>query len=63
MRSVYWATNPLNIAIRIKTNMNRGGFVRDFYVDNVTLANRISLTPAGYGSSLLRQPSTSWSRT
>ncbi|HUD34286.1 MAG TPA: endopolygalacturonase, partial [Variovorax sp.] len=53
MRNVYWATNALNIAIRIKTNMNRGGFVRDFYVDNVTLANGVSTTPAGYGSSLL----------
>lgn len=53
MRNVYWATNPLNIAIRIKTNMNRGGFVRDFYVDGVTLANGVSLTAAGYGSSLL----------
>ena len=53
MRNVYWATNSLNIAIRIKTNMNRGGFVRDFYVDNVTLVNGVSLTGAGYGSSLL----------
>ena len=53
MRNIYWATNALNIAIRIKTNMNRGGFVRDFYVDNVTLANGVSTTPGGYGSSLL----------
>ena len=53
MRNIYWATNALNIAIRIKTNLNRGGFVRDLYVDNVTLANGVSLTPAGYGSSLL----------
>ena len=53
MRNVYWQTNSLNIAIRIKTNMNRGGFVRDFYVDNVTLVNGVSLTGAGYGSSLL----------
>lgn len=53
MRNVYWATNSLNIAIRIKTNMNRGGFVRDFYVDNVTLVNGVSLTAGGYGSSLL----------
>jgi polygalacturonase len=53
MRNVYWATNALNIAIRIKTNMNRGGYVRDFYVDNVTLANGVSTTAAGYGSSLL----------
>ena len=53
MRNVYWANNSLNIAIRIKTNMNRGGFVRDFYVDNVTLVNGVSLTGGGYGSSLL----------
>jgi polygalacturonase len=48
-----WATNSLNIAIRIKTNMNRGGYVKDFYVDNVTLPNGVSLSGGGYGSSLL----------
>lgn len=48
-----WATNPLNIAIRIKTNMNRGGFVKNFYVDTVTLPNGVNLTGGGYGSSLL----------
>lgn len=48
-----WATNPLNIAIRIKTNMNRGGFVRNFYVDTVTLPNGVSLKASGYGSALL----------
>ena len=48
-----WATNPLNIAIRIKSNMNRGGFVKNFYIDNVTLANGVSLTGAGYCSSVL----------
>ncbi|TDY22365.1 polygalacturonase [Paraburkholderia sp. BL6665CI2N2] len=48
-----WATNPLNIAIRIKTNMNRGGFVKNFYVDTVTLPNGVSLKGAGYGSALL----------
>jgi polygalacturonase len=53
MRNLFWATNSLNIAIRIKTNMNRGGFVRDFHVDDVTLEHGVSLTPAGYGSSLL----------
>ncbi|MCZ2496891.1 endopolygalacturonase [Xylophilus sp. Kf1] len=53
MRNIYWASNALNIAIRIKTNMNRGGFVRDFHVDNVTLANGVSTTASGYGSSLL----------
>ncbi|MBT1539787.1 glycoside hydrolase family 28 protein [Ralstonia solanacearum] len=53
MRNAFYATNPLNIAIRIKTNMNRGGYVRDFHVDNVTLPNGVSLTGAGYGSGLL----------
>jgi polygalacturonase len=48
-----WATNPLNIAIRIKTNMNRGGYVKDFYVNGVTLGNGVSTTGAGYGSSVL----------
>ncbi|SEA16708.1 glycoside hydrolase family 28 protein [Variovorax sp. YR216] len=53
MLNEFWATNSLNIAIRIKTNMNRGGFVKDFYVDGVTLPNGVSLTGAGYGSSML----------
>jgi polygalacturonase len=53
MVNEFWATNSLNIAIRIKTNMNRGGFVKDFYVDGVTLAHGVSLTGAGYGSSVL----------
>jgi polygalacturonase len=53
MLNQFWDTNALNIAIRIKTNMNRGGFVKDFHVDDVTLAHGVSLTPSGYGSSLL----------
>lgn len=48
-----WATNSLNIAIRVKTNMNRGGYVKNFYVNGVTLPNGVSLTGAGYGSSML----------
>jgi len=48
-----WATNALNIAIRIKTNMNRGGFVKNFYVDDVSLPNGVSLSGAGYGSSMI----------
>ncbi|WP_242468382.1 hypothetical protein [Burkholderia plantarii] len=59
MLNQFWATNSLNIAIRIKTNMNRGGFVRNFYVNGVTLPNGVSLTGAGYGSKLLAgSPST-----
>lgn len=53
MLNQFWATNSLNIAIRIKTNMNRGGFVRNFYVDGVSLPNGVSLTGGGYGSKLL----------
>ncbi|WP_118182522.1 glycoside hydrolase family 28 protein [Paraburkholderia phosphatilytica] len=48
-----WATNPLNIAIRIKTNMNRGGTVKNVYIDQVTLANGVNLKGSGYGSSML----------
>ncbi|WP_184096930.1 glycoside hydrolase family 28 protein [Silvimonas terrae] len=53
MLNTWWATNSLNIAIRIKTNMNRGGYVRDFYVDNVTVPNGVSLSGSGYGSAML----------
>lgn len=48
-----WQTNPLNIAIRVKTNMNRGGYVKDFHVKGVTLPNGVSLKGDGYGSSML----------
>ena len=53
MLNQFWATNALNIAIRVKTNMNRGGFVKAFYVDGVTLPHGVSLSGAGYGSSML----------
>lgn len=43
-----WATNPLNIAIRLKTNMNRGGFLRHFYVRNVAIPNGVQLSPSYY---------------
>ncbi|TKC86065.1 glycoside hydrolase family 28 protein [Trinickia terrae] len=46
-----WATNPLNIAIRIKTNMSRGGFVQNVYITDVDLPNGINLAGSGYGSS------------
>jgi len=38
-----WDTSPLNIAIRIKTNMNRGGSVQNIYIDNVSLPNGVNL--------------------
>jgi polygalacturonase len=43
-----WKTDPLNIAIRLKTNMSRGGFLRNFYVRDVHIPNGIRTTPAFY---------------
>ena len=48
MENQNYATNPLNIAIRVKTNLNRGGTVENFHVRNVTLPNGINLTPSFY---------------
>jgi polygalacturonase len=48
MENQNYATNPLNIAIRIKTNLNRGGTVENFHVRKVTLPNGINLTPSFY---------------
>ncbi|MGU7769984.1 glycoside hydrolase family 28 protein [Burkholderia sp. MR1-5-21] len=53
MLNANWQTNPLNIAIRVKTNMNRGGYVKDFHVKGVTLPNGVNLKGGGYGSALL----------
>lgn len=41
-----YASNPLQIGFRIKTNLNRGGFVKNFYVRNVTIPNGITTTPS-----------------
>jgi polygalacturonase len=46
----YWQTSPLDIAIRLKTNLNRGGFLRHFYVRNVRIPNGVRTTPNFYGS-------------
>ncbi|KWH18311.1 glycoside hydrolase family 28 protein [Burkholderia multivorans] len=53
MLNANWQTNPLNIAIRVKTNMNRGGYVKDFHVKGVSLPNGVTLKGGGYGSALL----------
>jgi len=47
-RNVNWATSPLSTAIRMKTNMNRGGFLKHFYVRNVTIPNGVQTTPQYY---------------
>jgi polygalacturonase len=44
----HWASNPLNIAIRLKTNMNRGGFLKHFYVRNVSIPNGVQTSPSYY---------------
>ena len=40
-RNAHWATDPLGSAIRLKTNMNRGGFLRHLYVRDVQLPNGV----------------------
>lgn len=47
-KNKHWATNPLNIAIRLKTNMNRGGFLKHFYVRNVAIPNGVQTSPSYY---------------
>lgn len=44
-RNVNWASSPLGTAIRMKTNMNRGGYLRHFYVRNVTIPNGVQTKP------------------
>jgi polygalacturonase len=40
-RNLHWASDPLGTAIRMKTNMNRGGFLRHFYVRDVSVPNGV----------------------
>ncbi|MBY0238240.1 MAG: glycoside hydrolase family 28 protein [Burkholderiaceae bacterium] len=46
----HWKTNPLNTAIRLKTNMNRGGYLRNFYVRNISIPNGVQTSPSFYAS-------------
>ena len=59
-RNTHWKDDPLNTAIRLKTNMNRGGFLRHLYVRDVTLPNGVALEPGLYkplpGARELKQP-------
>ena len=48
--NINWATNPLNTAIRLKTNMNRGGYLRNFYVRNISIPNGVQTSPSFYSS-------------
>jgi polygalacturonase len=40
-RNVHWDSEPLGTAIRLKANMNRGGYLRHFYVRDVTVPNGV----------------------
>ncbi len=40
-RNAHWSTAPLGSAIRLKANMNRGGFLRHLYVRDVVLPNGV----------------------
>lgn len=50
-RNLHWASDALRTAIRLKTNMNRGGFLRHLYVRNVTLPNGVQ-TKASFSNLL-----------
>ena len=54
MHNRNWDSNPLNIAIRIKSNLNRGGFVENVHIRDVELPHGVSLQGASYGDSLLK---------
>jgi polygalacturonase len=47
-RNVHWASDALNTAIRLKTNMNRGGFLRHFHVRRVSIPNGVQTAPSFY---------------
>ncbi|WP_426337445.1 glycoside hydrolase family 28 protein [Pseudoduganella sp. R-31] len=47
-RNAHWASDPLWTAIRLKTNMNRGGYLRHLHVRNITLPNGVQTTPRPY---------------
>ncbi len=46
----HWDKDPLNTAIRLKTNMNRGGYLRHFYVKNIHIPNGVQISPSFYAS-------------
>ncbi|MEO7494360.1 MAG: glycoside hydrolase family 28 protein [Massilia sp.] len=46
--NVHWEDHPLNTAIRLKTNMNRGGYLRNFYVRNIKIPNGVQTKSSYY---------------
>ncbi len=45
MENRNWKTNPLDIAIRLKSNMNRGGYLRNMFVRNISIPNGVRTEP------------------
>ncbi len=50
LQNIHWETNPLNTAIRLKTNMNRGGWLRNFHVREIDIPNGVQTTPSFYAT-------------
>ncbi len=48
VRNMHYKTDPLGAAVRLKTNMARGGFLRHLYVRDLVLPNGVKLKPAFY---------------
>ncbi|HEY5799058.1 MAG TPA: glycoside hydrolase family 28 protein [Burkholderiaceae bacterium] len=48
LRNIHWKHDALNTAIRLKTNMNRGGFLRHLYVRDVVMPNGVATAPSWY---------------
>jgi polygalacturonase len=46
----HWRTDPLNIAIRLKSNMSRGGYLKNLHIRNIQIPNGIRTTPAFYST-------------
>jgi polygalacturonase len=44
----YATPNALNIGIRVKTNLNRGGVTQNIHIRNVSLPNGINMLPSPY---------------
>ena len=48
LRNIHWKHDALNTAIRLKTNMNRGGFLRHLYVRDIDIPNGVQTVPSWY---------------
>lgn len=46
----HWASDPLNTAIRLKTNLNRGGYLKNLYVRRIAIPNGVQTSPSFYAS-------------